>query len=754
MLKLKPASSKGTNICSTRNNEETNGTSFNQKKNNFKRDKKLIYLTDYMKKIIKQRNPQGTYYCDICPLKPKLLKKNIYRHILSNLKHQNSIIKKEDIEAHNRLIKAIQDKQEENRKMCPKYKSNFEQEQSGKKEYLQFLGFCQRQNFSFKQISALGRYLKKLCCEKRFSFFSKYSFERNEISLISRCYGKCILEKLKKDLSNSPYSFTIDSSTVAKKNICALKVRYLKETVDAEGVKRNKLQNRIIGIKYLKESSDAKTMFHFVQEKLLNLNPQIESNMVGYVHDHASNLSGLHNGLGALLKDKFDKKNHFFMDIKDPCHALNLVLTHSLESLPTNIMDFVEKIHNFFISPQRIAFLTRLQIENNFIVLSPKHYAKTRWLSLGESLQRLLLIWESLEKLMELKPSFSGVQKEKFKEFSKLLEDKNFKLQIIFLAGVVDKINKVNIKLQGQTLEIHHLKPTLHSLIKSISKLLLKPKHIPADLMKFKGESDEEFNFEKDKFLECEDFIENAIRDVDIRLSSLNSSPNTEKENFTNIFQPFLVKALKLLIKYIPLKDEIINTLDFVTLTAEDFKKKVFTFNEKFQIIPFEKTNELSEEIAKLEEENYVYLKRIAKDSSLMLWDIIQENSDLDIYENCSYQHLSKIMKVAHVLPTSSAGVEQTFSSLKLIRSSIRNRLKEDTVQSLLMISEEFKDEHFEIDEEMMNSLEQTKKNFKMSKEMDKKDFKEENMTFPPVIEGKSSQNEKSSKFSKIKINN
>jgi len=97
-------------------------------------------------------------------------------------------------------------------------------------------------------------------------------------------------------------------------------------------------------------------MFHFVQEKLLNLNPQIESNMVGYVHDHASNLSGPHNGLGALLKDKFDKKNHFFMDIKDPCHALNLVLTHSLESLPTNIMDFVEKIHNFFISPQRIVF--------------------------------------------------------------------------------------------------------------------------------------------------------------------------------------------------------------------------------------------------------------------------------------------------------------------------------------------------------------------------------------------------------------
>jgi len=89
-----------------------------------------------------------------------------------------------------------------------------------------------------------------------------------------------------------------------KNKIYALKVRNLKETVDAKGVKRNKLQNRIIGIKYLKESSDAKTMFHFVQEKLLNLNP-IESNMVEYVNDHAPNLSCPHNGLGALLKDKF-----------------------------------------------------------------------------------------------------------------------------------------------------------------------------------------------------------------------------------------------------------------------------------------------------------------------------------------------------------------------------------------------------------------------------------------------------------------
>ena len=40
------------------------------------------------------------------------------------------------------------------------------------------------------------------------------------------------------------------------------------------------------------------------------------------------------------------------------------------------------------------------------------------------------------------------------------------------------------------------------------------------------------------------------------------------------------------------------------------------------------------------------------------------------------------------------------------------------------MINEGFKDEYFEIDDEMMDSLEQTKKNFKISMEMDKKTLK------------------------------
>ena len=106
--------------------------------------------------------------------------------------------------------------------------------------------------------------------EKRTFFFQNYSFSWDEISLVSRSVGKILVEDLKEDLRSSPYSLTIDNSTVAKKNITALKVKYLKERVDEEGFTKNVLQNKIIAIKYLKESSNVKQCSKLLMKKYLS----------------------------------------------------------------------------------------------------------------------------------------------------------------------------------------------------------------------------------------------------------------------------------------------------------------------------------------------------------------------------------------------------------------------------------------------------------------------------------------------------
>ena len=78
---------------------------------------------------------------------------------------------------------------------------------------------------------------------------------------------------------------------INRDTVCTLKVRYTKD---------NELQNKFIGLKYLKESSTAQAIYDVTKEKLMNLDENIGENLCGYVHDHASNLSGCANGLGQL----------------------------------------------------------------------------------------------------------------------------------------------------------------------------------------------------------------------------------------------------------------------------------------------------------------------------------------------------------------------------------------------------------------------------------------------------------------------
>ena len=389
-----------------------------------------------MKRVIV---PDGDdFYCNICVDKPRMQRKNVFRHLVESVTHSNSISKQVDTEGHNELIPKIQEALAKNKRTYNKKSFNTKEE---KKDYLKFLIFCQKQNFSFQQISSLGKFLHEMAREKRLRFFEESTFHREEISSVARCFGKCILKNLENDLKNSPYSFTIDSSTVSRRNISALKVKYLKEDFDEQGIRRTTMQNRTIGIKYLKHSTTAKTMYDITNEKLLGLSEEIKSNLVGYVHDHASNLSGIYNGLGALLKSNLKQQ---IMDLKDPCHSINLTLYQSIEILPSQIIKFIKKVHNHFISPQRVAYLHNVQLNNNMKVLSPIHYVKTRWLTLGQSLDRLIELWESLKLYMNLKPKFQGVTNAHYHNFSKLLDDDNFKLKILFVAGIVKKLNEMS----------------------------------------------------------------------------------------------------------------------------------------------------------------------------------------------------------------------------------------------------------------------------------------------------------------------
>ena len=98
-----------------------------------------------------------------------------------------------------------------------------------------------------------------------------------------------------------------------------------------------------------------------------------------------------------------------------------------------------------------------------------------------------------------------------------------------------------------------------------------------------------------------------------------------------------------------------------------------------------------------------------AQGSSVLLWDLIKSSSSRDENGESVFKLLAKVFDVAHSLPTSSSCIEQTFSSLKLVKNSLRNSLNEETAQSLLVIAQEFKEKEITISSEILNLYYQLK---------------------------------------------
>jgi len=207
----------------------------------------------------------------------------------------------------------------------PKTQVNADSEKKEKKDaemYLEFLAFTMSQNYSFAQISKLGRFLKILK-GKGMGFLNRYSFSEKEISKVStECFGPFIVDQLKEQLSTRPYSLSVDASTIGGENILALKVKYLEKQFDYQKQEDvTTIQNKIVGIKSFQESSTGEKMCEIVKEILFD-NEAVKNNLIGISHDNASSLTGEKIGLVTLLKKelqsgevKEENKNELFLEI-------------------------------------------------------------------------------------------------------------------------------------------------------------------------------------------------------------------------------------------------------------------------------------------------------------------------------------------------------------------------------------------------------------------------------------------------------
>jgi len=356
-----------------------------------------LLKTPYLKRIIKKAKTDEEFYCTLC--RESMVVNGLLRHI-QTVKHKNNT----PIQDHDKLASSIK-----------KYKKNKGQEQDGddddddddengedsctkdiqkKKAYLEFIAFLMSLKLSYSQIDKIGYYLKDLALRGRLNFLIKSNFSQERISKIAtECFKPHLQANIIEDLKNNKYSVSIDASTVASENLCAIQVKYLKQNLLQEtNTLKTSILYKTIGISTFKESSKAEVYLRMLNEKLFK-NPGVRENLIGIAHDFAATLSDGKGGLVRMIKE--EEGYPAFFDLRDPCHALSLAIKNSLGSLPDDITTFIVKIHSHFVSPQRKQQLIRIQEQMEIkIPLVLKRYVNTRWLSLGQSLERLIKLWE------------------------------------------------------------------------------------------------------------------------------------------------------------------------------------------------------------------------------------------------------------------------------------------------------------------------------------------------------------------------
>ena len=275
----------------------------------------------------------------------------------------------------------------------------------------------------------------------------------------------------------------------------------------------------------------------------------------------------------------------------------------------------------------------------------------------------------------------------KKREFASLLKDKVFKLEIELLNNILGKVNKFNCQLQNRKFHLSRLKSEMQFCFNSIFELICKDEKF--DSLEFKDLQIldwEDQTVQQEWFSSHNDFLSKLAYRIHFEFNSLSTEDSEIFLEFVKSYQSFISKLLNLLLKYLPFKDEVIGSTDFLLLQEKYpiLESKIKRFNELFKV---SEKNEFAEQILP-------QLLRLRTSGDLNFYFNSASDNLSDIWmkisKNNNYNQLAKFARLIEILPVSSSDVEQTFSILKQYRTTQRNTLSEESLEGLLLLFEEY----------------------------------------------------------------
>lgn len=424
------------------------------------------------------------------------------------------------------------------------------------------------------------------------------------------------------------------------------------------------------------DSANSETLFKVLCENFEAMNLDIMK-ITGLCTDGANVMIGKKDGLGAKLK----KQNKSMIATHCVCHRLALACTDTNSNLKCvgNVETYMLQLWKLFhYSPKKMAcFLKHLEGYRNLVLQSSeekkcmkilKRACKTRWLSFEASIvaamEDLVPLVQTLNELSDSDAAAYGLLKK--------MHSPHFIGMLFVLHAVLPILGKISRIFQKSYLNFSSIQPTLDSAVHELQQI--KSENSPVELAKSE--------LSKGGRLELLDITINQNTEHQL-MQTLNNYVSALVENIEKRFPDVPILAALNIFNpcHIPQKDseKFISYGDnSIEIIHQQFLSTTCTLSEvnaEWNLLKFH--------IAEMKSKIFVNPSDCITPLEWCLSEIMKHKNEYSYM--CPY--LTKVVEITLTMPLSNAWPERGASKVKIIKTDLRNRLKNDMLNGLLHIA-------------------------------------------------------------------
>ncbi|XP_065831995.1 zinc finger protein 862-like [Oscarella lobularis] len=400
------------------------------------------------------------------------------------------------------------------------------------------------------------------------------------------------------------------------------------------------------------------------------------SKIVGIGTDGASVMIGCRNGVVKRMQNVCKAA----VGIHCAAHRLNLASTQAANSVPyvkkfnSVLRQLFDYYDNSAVRSAGLEAIRKLLQEKGKLVAP----SQTRWLSVEKCASQIKSAFTSLAVSLQRE----GIERSDAKALglNALITDIRFVKTLLLMCDALPIVSHLSKCFQSSSVDFSMIQPMISSSLEAITELKLQDgrnmQELPDFLLRVEGagiDIKHAANFTDAQFKEQikMPFLTNLIDNINRRFA---------ESNILAAFSIFNASLLPYTQRPSPNEEE-------RRLSMQYGNNNVSVLAEQF--LPsgaIEGVDECLQEWFTLKA--YMRKNWVSSDSSMSQKEVIEKLcKDFTLIQ--IFPNLSQLARICRTLPIHTADVERSFSQLKLVKTRIRNRLKEDTLDALLRIAVE-----------------------------------------------------------------